>query len=93
MLFTEVGMSSERIEFYGAEWCGDCRRTKKLLESLQVPFVYNDVEHDEAAMAKAIEISGVQSIPVVVFDDGTFFVEPSDPQMREKLEALGIITS
>jgi len=42
-------------------------------------------------MTKAIEISGVQSIPVVVFDDGTFFVEPSDPQMREKLTALNII--
>src|SRR6185312_4570738 len=25
---------SERITMYGAEWCGDCRRSKKLLDEL-----------------------------------------------------------
>ena len=79
------------IDVYGAEWCGDCRRTKRLLNELQVEYTYHDVEHDSAAEAKAIEISGKQSIPVVVFSDGTYFVEPSDPQMREKLTELNII--
>lgn len=79
------------IDFYGADWCGDCRRTKRLLDELQVPYRHHDVEHDEAAKDKAIEISGVQSIPVVLFADGTHFVEPSDPEMRDKLTALGLI--
>lgn len=79
------------ITFYGADWCGDCRRTKRLLDSLGVAYEHHDVEHDEAAKAKAIEISGKQSIPVVQFADGTYFVEPSDPEMRAKLTELGII--
>ena len=79
------------IDVYGADWCGDCRRTKRLLDSLGVEYNYLDVEKDEALQAKAVEISGKQSIPVVVFSDGTHFVEPSDPAMREKLAELKII--
>ncbi|MEN9923128.1 MAG: hypothetical protein RIS09_642 [Actinomycetota bacterium] len=81
------------IEFYGAEWCGDCRRSKRLLDSLSVPYVYHDVSVDDAAKDKAIEISGKQSIPVITFADGTYFVEPSDPDLRAKLKELGIISN
>ena len=82
---------AQEIEFYGADWCGDCRRTEKLLNELNVAYVKHDVEKDDKMADKAVEISGKQSIPVVVFPDGEYFVEPSDPQMREKLSALGII--
>ena len=80
-----------KIDFYGADWCGDCRRTKRLLDKLNVPYNHFDVEQDEAAKDKAIEISGRQSIPVVQFEDGSFFVEPSDPDMEAKLNELGLI--
>lgn len=82
---------SQDIQVYGADWCGDCRRTERLLKELNVSYTKLDVEKDDALRDKAIEISGKQSIPVVVFPDGEYFVEPSDPQMREKLSALGII--
>lgn len=82
---------TSRIDFYGADWCGDCRRTKRLLDELGVAYNHHDVEKDDDARVKAIEISGKQSIPVVQFDDGSYFVEPSDPDMRAKLTALGII--
>lgn len=81
------------IDFYGAGWCGDCVRTKRLLDRLGVAYEYHDVEHDDASRDKAIEISGRQSIPVVTFSDGTVFVEPSDPQMQAKLAELGLISS
>lgn len=80
------------IDFYGAEWCGDCRRTKRLLDTLAVDYTYHDVSVDEAAQLKAIEISGRQSIPVVVFGDGSHMVEPSDPDMRTKLQELGLVS-
>jgi glutaredoxin len=79
------------IDFYGAEWCGDCRRSKRLLDSLNVEFNYHDVSVDDAAKDKAIEISGKQSIPVILFSDGTYFVEPSDPELKSKLQELGIV--
>ena len=84
-------MSDIQIDFYGADWCGDCRRTQRLLSSLNVPYRHHDVEADDKARDKAVEISGKQSIPVVVFSDGTYFVEPSDPDMRDKLTELGLI--
>ena len=83
-------MSAQKIDFYGAEWCGDCRRSKKLLTNLGVEFNYLDVEHDEAAMLKAIEITGRQSIPVLVFADGSVMIEPSDPDLKAKLSSLNI---
>lgn len=80
------------IDFYGADWCGDCRRSKRLLDSLNIPYRHHDVAEDESAAAKAQEISGRQSIPVITFADGSFFVEPSDPDLRAKLEELGLVS-
>ena len=84
-------MSSNQIDFYGAEWCGDCRRSKRLLTTLGVEFNYLDVEHDEVAQMKAIELTGRQSIPVIVFSDGTQLIEPSDPELKAKLESLNLV--
>lgn len=82
-------MSDANIEIYGADWCGDCRRAKASLERFGVSYNWHDVEHDEAAEAKAIEISGQQHIPVVLFSDGSFQVEPSATDLKTKLESLG----
>lgn len=77
---------------YSADWCGDCRRSKRLLDSLNVHYTIIDVEKDESAAAKVIEINGgAQSIPVIVFSDGTHLTEPSDNDLKAKLEALAII--
>ena len=79
---------------YGADWCPDCRRSKRLLERLDVPYVYADVDEDDAAMASMLQMNGGrQSIPVVTFPDGHFLVEPSDPQLRAELEAAGLLPS
>ena len=80
------------ITFYGADWCGDCRRSKKLLDELGVAYEHIDVEADPKAADKVIEINGgAKSIPVIVFKDGTHLTEPSDPALREKLQSLHII--
>jgi glutaredoxin-like protein len=74
---------------YGAEWCGDCRRSKKLLDELGVDYEYVDLEADVAAADVARGISGRTNIPVIAFPDGTHVVEPSNDELREKLAALG----
>jgi len=77
---------------YSADWCGDCRRSKRLLNELNVPYTLIDVDTDESAAEKVIEINGgMRSIPVIVFDDGTHLTEPSDAVLKEKLLALGLI--
>jgi glutaredoxin-like protein len=84
-------MADAAITMYGAEWCGDCRRSKRLLDSLGVAYEYIDVANDDAGKDVAIEICGKQSIPVITFSDGTFVVEPSDIDLRAKIEALGLL--
>lgn len=80
------------ITFYGASWCGDCRRSKRLLDELAVTYTYIDVEKDASAAEKAVEINGgAQRIPVIVFADQTHLTEPSDPALRAKLAELNII--
>ena len=46
------------ITMYGAEWCGDCRRSKRFLDSNNVKYNYIDVEADAAECYKFIEING-----------------------------------
>ena len=80
------------ITMYGAEWCGDCRRSKRFLDANSVSYNYIDVEADASASEKVIEINGgMRSIPVIVFPDGSHLTEPSDNDLKEKLESLKIL--
>ena len=83
---------SSNITMYSADWCGDCRRSKRLMDSLNIEYTIIDVEADPSASEKLIEINGGQrSIPVIVFPDGTHLTEPSDNDLKAKLESLKII--
>ena len=42
-------MAQADITMYGADWCGDCRRSKRLFEELDVQVNHIDVEIDESA--------------------------------------------
>ena len=80
------------IDFYGASWCGDCRRSRRQLDELGVAYHYIDTETTEGAIEKVIAYNnGMQSIPVIVFEDGTHLTEPSNPALEAKLRALAII--
>lgn len=80
------------VTMYSGDWCGDCRRSKKLLDSLGVAYHLIDVETDEAAAKKVRDYNGgYQSIPVIVFSDGTHLTEPSDITLKSKLAQLSLI--
>ena len=77
---------------YGAQWCGDCTRSKRLLTELGADFEYINIEEVVGAADKVMEINGgMQSIPVIIFRDGTHLTEPSDKDLRKKLESLELI--
>ena len=83
---------NKSITVYSADWCGDCRKSKRLLDSLGVEYHEINVEEDLTASEKVIEINGgVRSIPVIVFSDGSHLTEPSDNALRAKLEELNLI--
>ena len=78
-----------QITMYGADWCGDCRRSKKVLDASGIDYIYIDVETDVKAAETVIAINGgKRSIPVILFPDGTHLTEPSDNSLLEKLQGL-----
>ncbi|MBH0131622.1 glutaredoxin domain-containing protein [Salinibacterium sp. NK8237] len=83
--------SPAKTTMFGADWCRDCVRSEALLNSLNIDWEKVDVEKDPAAADRAHAISGRLNIPVVHFTDGTFQVEPSDKELKAKLEELGAI--
>ena len=82
---------SSTITMFGAQWCGDCRRTKAQLDQLGVSYTYVDLEAEPAAADVAREISGRTNIPVVVYPDATHHVEPSNADVETKLRELSLI--
>lgn len=76
---------ADKITMYGADWCSDCRRSKAVLDAEGVDYDYIDVEQSAEAADAAKAISGRTNIPVIVFTDGSFQVEPSDADLRSKL--------
>lgn len=78
------------IVVFGAEWCPDCRRTKRALDAAGVPYVYRDLEAEPEAANEAERISGRKNIPVVVLPDDVILVEPSDADLMAAVEAAGI---
>ena len=76
---------------YGADWCGDCRRSEALLKALKVDYEKKDVERSAEFTEEARSISGRTNIPVVVFSDGKYLVEPSDPELHAELTIRGLV--
>jgi thioredoxin reductase (NADPH) len=77
---------SERIVMYGTNWCGDCRRAKRFLNEMRIPYDWVNIEQDARAMAYVEQVNhGSHSVPTIVFPDGAILVEPSNAELAEKL--------
>ncbi len=81
---------NNEIMFYSTSWCGDCRRSRKVFQALGVSFTDIDIEErPEAAEIVRKVNGGAQSVPTIIFPDGTVLVEPSNAVLEQKLTALG----
>ncbi len=75
-----------KLTVYGAYWCPDCRRSKKFLGENFIPFNWVDIEEDKAGEEFVIARNGGKRIiPTIVFEDGSFLVEPSNAELAKKL--------
>jgi glutaredoxin len=79
------------VTMYGADWCGDCRRSKRLLDRLGIGFRYVDLVNEPEQADVAEGISGRKNIPVITFPDGSHLVEPTDPELEERLRTSGVL--
>ena len=81
---------SEIISLYGHSGCLMVRPAKILLESSGAAYEYIDILQDDDARARVRAINhGYESVPTVVFPDGSTLTEPSNKLLIAKLLVLG----
>ncbi len=80
--------TEKQIVMYGTSWCGDCARSKRLLDRHNVEYQWINIEEVPEAADTVRQINnGLQSVPTIVLPDGRVLVEPSD---KELSSALGL---
>ena len=74
---------------YSTPWCGYCHRLKSQLDREGIAFDIVDIEQQpEAAELVESVNNGNQTVPTLVFSDGSAQTNPSVIQVKEKLAAL-----
>jgi mycoredoxin len=74
---------------YTTPWCGDCHRAKRVFAALGVPFHEIDIHQHPEAAQRVREINhGMQSVPTIVFPDGSVLVEPGARELEAKLRQV-----
>ena len=79
-------MTIDSLSVYGTNWCGDCRRARRLLDKNDVLYTFINIDLDKEAekLVKSIN-HGMRSVPTIIFPDGSILVEPTNKQLAEKL--------
>lgn len=74
---------------YSTPWCGYCHRLKSQLAREGIEFNEVDIEqHPDAASIVESVNDGNQTVPTLVYADGTAMTNPSLAQIKEKLASL-----
>lgn len=81
------------ITVYGADWCADCHRARAVLDGQGADYEYLNIDDDDAAREAMLTLAnGRNSIPLIVFSDGSMVQEPSNAELLAALEAAGNAT-
>ena len=74
---------------YTTPWCGYCRRLKGQLDREGIAYEIVDIEEQpEAAQIVESANNGNQTVPTLVYADGSAHTNPSIAQVKAKLEEL-----
>ena len=73
---------------YTTVWCGYCQRLKAQMSREGFTFEEVDIELDPQAAAFVESVNGGnQTVPTLLFEDGTALTNPSIGQVKEKMSA------
>ncbi|MDP9417106.1 MAG: mycoredoxin [Actinomycetota bacterium] len=75
------------LTVYSTTWCGFCHRLMKQLDREGIPYTAVDIERDAAAAQYVMGVNGgYQTVPTVVFADGSAL---TNPQLADVLARVG----
>ena len=80
--------TSGTVTMFSTTWCGYCRRLKTLLDREGIGYTEVNIEQDEAS-ASFVENAngGNQTVPTLLFPDGTVATNPSLDDVKQRLAA------
>jgi mycoredoxin len=80
---------SSPFTMYTTPWCGYCHRLQGQLDREGIDYEVVDIERmPEAATIVESANGGNQTVPTLVYSDGTAQTNPSLIQVKQKLEQL-----
>lgn len=75
-----------QFTLYSTPWCGYCHRLKGQLQREGIVFDEVDIERDPDAAITVMNINdGNQTVPTLVFSDGSALTNPSVAQVKAQL--------
>ena len=78
-----------KVTMYSTRWCGYCHRLKGQMDRAGIAYDVVDIEQDPSAAEIVMAVNnGNQTVPTLVYTDGTAQTNPSLKQVEEKLAAL-----
>ena len=76
------------VTMYTTTWCGYCRRLKDGLDRAGIAYSEVDIEQQDGAAEIVMQVNGGnQTVPTLVFEDGSALTNPSVADVRAKLAA------
>ena len=86
---SEATVLMSAFTMYTTPWCGYCHRLKGQLDREGIQYDIVDIEQqpDAAEIVERVN-DGNQTVPTLVFTDGTAQTNPSVAQVKDKLAAL-----
>ena len=83
-----------RLTLYSTPWCGYCHRLKSQLDRDGIAYEVVDIEQQpDAAQIVESANNGNQTVPTLVYSDGTAQTNPSLAQVKDKLASLDALAS
>lgn len=78
-----------KVTMYSTQWCGYCFRLRKQLDREGIAYEAVDIEQvpDAALIVEQVN-HGNQTVPTLVYSDGSAQTNPSVAQVRDKLASL-----
>lgn len=77
------------VTMYSTQWCGYCHRLKSQLDREGISYDVVDIERVPGAASIVEQVNnGNQTVPTLVYADGSAQTNPSVAQVKSKLASL-----
>ena len=78
------------LTMYTTSWCGYCARLKSQLQRAGIGYDEVDIERRAGAAEVVAKVNnGNETVPTLVFSDGSTLTNPSVAQVSARLASLG----